>query len=65
MYKGVTIWNNIPLAIKSLPKKQFNLQYKKFLITVVVINYLVGFLMLHTSVMIDCVIINNAPMTSL
>ena len=26
MHKGVKIWNNIPLAIESLPKKQFNLQ---------------------------------------
>ena len=31
MYEGVKIWNDVPLAIKSSPKKQFNLQYKNFL----------------------------------
>ena len=33
MYTGVKIWNNIPLPIKSLPKKRFNLQYKTLLIS--------------------------------
>ena len=64
MHKGVKIWNDIPLAIKSLPKKRINSQYKKFLVKLVVIDYSVGFPMLHTSVIIDCVIITNAPMTS-
>ena len=33
MYNVVKMWNDIPLATKSLPKKQFSLQYKKFLVS--------------------------------
>ena len=43
-----------------LPKQRFDLQYKKILI-VVVMSYLDGFLTLHSTVIINCVIILNAP----
>ena len=33
MYKGVKTWNDIPVAIKFLPKKRFYLQYKNFQIS--------------------------------